>query len=466
MRTRVALLLLTLMTSGCYASSSHQAVLARPSETQRDFSASHGFTEYPVPTQSAQPDAINVAPSQDVLFVERAANKIARLNPDKSFLEIPIPSATGEPIAIAGDDHGGIWFIDSANFIGAYDGAFTMYPIPTANSNPMGIASDGEVTIWFTEHDANKIGEIASDGSITEFAIPTPNTGPTAIVANLGDDVWFTQTTSNQIGHFSGGNFTEFNIPTPNSDPTSIVFDLEGNVWFNEANYARVGMINATTLTMSETNLPHAADKVQGLAKVNDGNVWGVTSPGNHVLEMTSFGQILSYRIPTPASGATSAFALDRNLYFTERTANKIGDFSVHKNIGPEVRLTGEAPYNDPVYGTVLGYFLTHNSQVSQVITVPAGADIIFFNKDPSLTHTVSFLGDATQNGAPWPPMFNGSSTQSPPYSWIGATNFSTGPIPPNGKSPPYETGFPGFYMIGCAYHYDSNGMRTIIIVR
>jgi len=28
-----------------------------------------------------------------------------------------------------------------------------------------------------------------------------------------------------------------------------------------------------------------------------------------------------------------------------------------------------------------------------------------------------------------------------------------------------YETGIPGFYMFGCAYHYDSNEMRTVIIV-
>jgi len=29
-----------------------------------------------------------------------------------------------------------------------------------------------------------------------------------------------------------------------------------------------------------------------------------------------------------------------------------------------------------------------------------------------------------------------------------------------------YETGMPGFYMIGCQYHYNDDEMRTVVIVR
>jgi hypothetical protein len=77
----------------------------------------------------------------------------------------------------------------------------------------------------------------------------------------------------------------------------------------------------------------------------------------------------------------------------------------------------------------------------------------------------VSFLGNATATHAPFPAAFNGSGTRSPAGTAIGTTNFSTGAINPGQASLVYETGLPGFYMVGCAFHYDSNHMRTVFIV-
>jgi plastocyanin len=130
---------------------------------------------------------------------------------------------------------------------------------------------------------------------------------------------------------------------------------------------------------------------------------------------------------------------------------------------------SGEQPTIDPNYGQVLGYFSssgTLNVQ-SQVVTVPAGAVVTFKNFDlVGLQHTASFLGDATQNNAPWPSPFNGSGTQSPAGTIINTPMFSTGPIDGNKKSLKYLTPPPGFYMFGCFFHYDSNGMRTVIIAQ
>jgi len=44
--------------------------------------------------------------------------------------------------------------------------------------------------------------------------------------------------------------------------------------------------------------------------------------------------------------------------------------------------------------------------------------------------------------------------------------NFSTGALSSGTKSVLYNTGLPGLYMVGCAFHYNSNGMRTVIIVK
>ena len=130
------------------------------------------------------------------------------------------------------------------------------------------------------------------------------------------------------------------------------------------------------------------------------------------------------------------------------------------------VRLTGEASFNDPNYGFELGYFKGKVSTTSQTVTLATGRNVRFFNVDTQLPHTVSFLGNATKNMAPWPSQFNGSGTKSPAGTAIGTTNWSTGTLLPGKSSVLYTTGVPGFYMVGCAFHYNTHMMRTVIIVK
>src|ERR1700720_2288319 len=72
------------------------------------------------------------------------------------------------------------------------------------------------------------------------------------------------------------------------------------------------------------------------------------------------------------------------------------------------VRLTGETSFTDPNYGFELGYFKGKTSTTSQTVRLPMGRNVKFFNVDTGLPHTVSFLGNATNNSAPWPASFNG----------------------------------------------------------
>ena len=130
------------------------------------------------------------------------------------------------------------------------------------------------------------------------------------------------------------------------------------------------------------------------------------------------------------------------------------------------IRLTGESPFMSTRYGRVIGYFKGKTSLTSQIVSLPANTAVRFFNVDSGLTHTASFLGDATQNMAPWPSSFDGSSTKSPAGTAIGTTNWSTGALLAGSHSALYTTGIPGFYMIGCAFHYNLDGMRTVIIVK
>lgn len=133
---------------------------------------------------------------------------------------------------------------------------------------------------------------------------------------------------------------------------------------------------------------------------------------------------------------------------------------------GVGIRLNGESTFMSKHYGTVLGYFRGKMSLISQVVQLTANTKVIFTNEDASFPHTASFLGNATRNNAPFPSTFTGGSTQSPTGTLINTPMFSTGPLNPGQSSLKYNSGPPGFYMFGCAFHYISHGMRTVYIVK
>jgi len=130
------------------------------------------------------------------------------------------------------------------------------------------------------------------------------------------------------------------------------------------------------------------------------------------------------------------------------------------------IRLNGEASIIDSRYGFILGYFKGKTSTTSQVVVLPMGRNVKFQNEDGFAQHTASFLGDATRNSAPWPTTFTGSGVPAPRGTAIGTPGFSSGVLAFGQRSALYTTGAPGFYMFGCFFHYVSDEMRTVIIVR
>jgi plastocyanin len=129
------------------------------------------------------------------------------------------------------------------------------------------------------------------------------------------------------------------------------------------------------------------------------------------------------------------------------------------------INLSGQAVTKNRHYGKILGYFPGTTKTKSMVVMIPTGSQVTFSNLDSVLPHTASLLGEATKKHAAWPKTFTGSGTQSKAGTDISTPDFSTGTLNPGGKSLTYAAAVPGFYMFGCAFHYLSHGMRTVIIV-
>ena len=149
-------------------------------------------------------------------------------------------SSTTEPIGIAADFSGGLWFTESAsNKIGRLNFGFVapdiIGAIPTADSFPWGITPGPDGAMWFTENRGNKIGRI-TQSSLTEYPIPNQSSGPLGITWGPDGALWFTEFGSGSIRRFDPNRnlFTTFKLPTPDAKPMEIVGGPDGALWFTE----------------------------------------------------------------------------------------------------------------------------------------------------------------------------------------------------------------------------------------
>jgi plastocyanin len=247
----------------------------------------------------------------------------------------------------------------------------------------------------------------------------------------------------------SSGNVAPLFVSVPGpSQPEAIAMGSDGSVFVS----GQLGEIDVFRPQLQHEIRSFSAPdgNTDAIGVTVDGREWTILGCGYH--------NICEY-----AAGATGAPNPINVITSTGISPFTMALFEQQQTVG--VRLTNEQPANDPTYGFILGYANGGNSKQSAVVGLTAGDPVQFVNADTTLTHTASFLGDATQYNAPWPSSFNGSSMKSPAGTSIASPGFSTGPLAPGKVSAMYSSGPPGFYMIGCAFHYNSNEMRTIVIV-
>lgn len=129
------------------------------------------------------------------------------------------------------------------------------------------------------------------------------------------------------------------------------------------------------------------------------------------------------------------------------------------------VNLTSAAACNDNVYQTVVAFFGGSTVVQSQVVSITHSStnNIEFMNLD-NQPHTASELGSWTGSYPSNPPPI--PATPSPMGMDISVAGFTSGNLNGGQTSLNYVANVPGFYVFGCAYHYLSNNMRTVIIVK
>lgn len=404
------------------------------------------------------PGALALGSDGNIWFTENLVNNIGRITPAGVLTEFATAS---HPFRITPGAPGTLWFSET-NSIGQITtaGVITVFPMPAGEQATFGLTLGPDNNIWFVDDNTKKIGEMTPTGTVTEFALPGPQPFPYAIVKGPDGNLWFTDNGNNAVGRITtSGVVTEFPAVTSGIQLFDIVAASDGNLYASSF-LDRLERVT-TAGVVTEFNLPVA--DAEYLIQGPDKNLW--ISYGGHAqigeFDIKKNVALKPVDEPTGSSGAGLATGGDGNVWF----ANFGGYIGVIANslttVG--VRLNGELSINDPNYGFELGYAKGAGT-TTQTVSLKMGTYVHFKNFD-TVTHTASLLGNATANNAPWPGSFSGGMTISPKLTAIGSAGFSTGAIDPGITSKVYATGLPGFYMIGCGFHYNPNEMRTVIVV-
>lgn len=378
----------------------------------------------------------------------------------------------GHSIASSGSAR---WFdVGSGSAIGKIttSGTIHYYPLPTTGAFYVTKGPDGNV--WFTEGNS-KVGKITSAGVATEYDTGDTSSGTFSITTGPDGNLWFVDDANQPaVGRTTtSGVITEYPMPAGcifDGVDSQIVKAPDGNLWVGGVCQSTLEIFRVTT-SGTITAFPVAYDPMS-MVVGQDKQLWGVRYPGI-LEEFNTSTHVMSNFIYLPHGPGISAGGItlgpDGNLWMTTEASN-LGpsasriDVYVKKVTTIGIRLNGELSLTDPNYGFELGYAVGTDSTQTQTISLSMGKSVQFKNVD-TIPHSAAFLGNANSNSAPWPGSFNGSTTKSPAGTAIGTTGWATGSLNPNKASPIYGTGLPGFYMIGCQYHYNTNEMRTVIVV-
>jgi streptogramin lyase len=212
------------------------------------------LNEYALPAGGGGPTGIEASALGNYVWItESTGNKLARISTSGTtlgtFSEFTLPTGSAMPsqIVVAPDPNNGYWFTErTGNKLGRVTLAAQITE-PTSlggGSGPEGIVVGPDGDVWFTEYSGNKIGRVAATGTPTTFSIPTSSSQPACITKGPDGNLWFTEYGGHKIGRITpAGEITEFSIPGKNSAPRGIVTGPDNNIWFVESGGNNVSYI-------------------------------------------------------------------------------------------------------------------------------------------------------------------------------------------------------------------------------
>ncbi len=206
---------------------------------------------------------------------------------------------------------------------------------PTDKAGPLGIASGSgpALNLWFTEMTAGKVGQITTNGPpYLEYTLPNSAAHPVGIALGSDGDMWVTDPGSDSIWRLEQlprkpfVKFARFRL-SPNAMPMGITNGPDGALWFTEPGINAIGRLPISGSPLSEYPVHTKNAYPFAIAPANDNMLWFTEQKALQIGSIATTGSVTEY----PLTGAQKPYDLiqgvDGNFYFTDETANKIGEF-------------------------------------------------------------------------------------------------------------------------------------------
>jgi plastocyanin len=114
---------------------------------------------------------------------------------------------------------------------------------------------------------------------------------------------------------------------------------------------------------------------------------------------------------------------------------------------------------DDPHWSATVGGFT--QQQYSQVLGIPPGTMLTINNISGSIPHTLNVIGEIKKPPASFPA---NPTLPTTAHGTVLKKGYRSGVITP-GKTVSVTMAKNGIYLIGCAFHYKSFGMRDVVVV-
>ncbi|WP_461319751.1 virginiamycin B lyase family protein [Bradyrhizobium barranii] len=214
------------------------------------------------------PFMIDLGPTGDVWFTQRAVGRIGRLDAETGVVQqFALPTENAGPAGLAIDPRSGmVWFtqgqVDRIGRLDPQTGKVTDYVMGDQStgmtSGPAGIAIAPDGGVWFAKLEG-KLGRVdPGTGRIQLIEVPEAARRPAGIAVGPDGNVWAVALDGNSVLRYEPAprRFTIYPLPTgtvdaePSSPPAArtarpfgLAFDSRGNLWFSEQYTGQLGVL-------------------------------------------------------------------------------------------------------------------------------------------------------------------------------------------------------------------------------
>ena len=263
--------------------------------------ATGAFDALPIPTEQANPRALDVDERGDWWILCGMAHQIAHYSVEEEAWTMHDIGMYGHSIAV--DSRRRAWFNGhftnapiEMGWVDGKTGAVHTLEVPAIDTPPeqggpipygLRVAPDG--TVWSTELAGNRLIEHDPEsGETRAYEMPSPHSGPRRLDVAPDGSVWIPEFSAGKLARFDPETrtFEEHDFPTKDSLPYCARVDAErGLLWVSQCGNDAIARVNLETREIVEFRLPVTTAFIRHLdVDPETGDVWAAYShsPGIH----------------------------------------------------------------------------------------------------------------------------------------------------------------------------------------